>query len=100
MDANSSKAWSEIDLSDLEYFLDQGDTLAQVAHLLCRDEDEVRAKAKELGLTEHRTWRCAYSAEANPTQPLKPRRVAGVSQSSCRRVTTTKVLVQFTVKPP
>jgi hypothetical protein len=30
-----------------------GDTIADAATLLCRDEDEVRVKMKELGLVGH-----------------------------------------------
>ena len=50
MDANSGEPWSEMDISDLSPSLDYGDTFAQTASFLCRDEDEVRQKAKELGL--------------------------------------------------
>ena len=39
------------DISDLTNELDHGRTMAQTASFLCRDEDEVRQKAKELGLT-------------------------------------------------
>jgi hypothetical protein len=53
MDANSGKPWSEMDLSDLRDCLDQGDTFAQAASFLCRDGDEVRQKARTLGLIEH-----------------------------------------------
>jgi len=52
MDANSGKPWSEMDISDLTHCLDYGDTFAAAASFLCRDEDEVRQKAKELGLVE------------------------------------------------
>ena len=45
------KSWSEMDLEDLRHSIDYGDTFAQAASFLCRDEDEVRQKAKELGLT-------------------------------------------------
>jgi hypothetical protein len=51
MDADPGEPWSEMDLADLTYCLDYGDTFAQTASLLCRDEDEVREKAKGLGLT-------------------------------------------------
>jgi hypothetical protein len=53
MDVNSGKPWSEMDLSDLRDSIDCGDSFAEVALFLCRDEHEVRAKAKELGLIEH-----------------------------------------------
>jgi hypothetical protein len=49
MDANSGKPWSEMDLEDLEHSLYFGDTVAATASFLCRDEDEVREKMKELG---------------------------------------------------
>jgi hypothetical protein len=52
MDANSGEPWSEMDISDLTHSLDYGDTFAQTASFLCRDENEVRQKAKELGLVE------------------------------------------------
>jgi hypothetical protein len=52
MDANSGEPWSEMDISDLTRCLDYGDTFAQTASFLCKDEDEVRQKAKELGLAE------------------------------------------------
>ena len=54
MDANSGEPWSEMDIVDLTRSLDSGDTFAQTASFLCRDEDEVRQKAKELGLVPQR----------------------------------------------
>jgi hypothetical protein len=53
MDANSGEPWSEADISDLKNELHHGRTVAQTASFLCRDEDEVREKVKELGLEEH-----------------------------------------------
>ena len=53
MDANSGKPWSEMDLEDLRHSLDYGNTFADAASMLCRDEDEVRKKVQELGLVEH-----------------------------------------------
>ena len=50
MDANSGEPWSEADISDLKNELAHGRTVAETASFLCRDEDEVRQKAKELGL--------------------------------------------------
>jgi hypothetical protein len=44
--------WSEVDIADLANSLAYGDTFAATARFLCRDEDEVRQKAKELGLVE------------------------------------------------
>jgi hypothetical protein len=52
MDANPGEPWSEADISDLKNELDHGRTIAEIASFLCRDEDEVRAKMKELRLTE------------------------------------------------
>jgi hypothetical protein len=53
MDANSGEPCSEMDISDLTHSLDYGDTFAQTASFLCRDKDEVRQKARQLGLVEH-----------------------------------------------
>ena len=52
MDANSGEPWSEADISDLKNELDHGRTIAETASFLCRDVYEVRAKMKELRLTE------------------------------------------------
>ena len=52
MDANSGEPWSELDIQDLRASLDFGNTFADAASMLCRDEDEVRQKAKQLGLVE------------------------------------------------
>ena len=52
MDANSGGPWSEMDISDLTNELARGQTMAQTASFLCRDEDEVRQKARELGLVD------------------------------------------------
>ena len=46
MDANSGEPWSEMDIADLTHSLDFGDTFAQTASFLCKDEDEVRQKAQ------------------------------------------------------
>jgi hypothetical protein len=50
--ADSGNSWSEMDFEDLRQSLDYGDTLAETASFLCRDEDEVSDKMKELGLVE------------------------------------------------
>lgn len=55
MDANSGELWSEMDIADLANSLAYGETFAQAASFLCRDKDEVRQKAKELGLTEKKS---------------------------------------------
>jgi hypothetical protein len=52
MDANSGEPWSETDIQYLRSSLDFGNTFADAASMLCRDEDEVRQKAKQLGLVE------------------------------------------------
>jgi hypothetical protein len=49
MDANSGEPWSETDISDLKNEIDHGRTVTQTASFLW-DQDEVRAKMKELGL--------------------------------------------------
>jgi hypothetical protein len=54
MDATSGEPWTEMDIQDLRASLDFGNTYADAASMLHRDEDEVRWKAKELGLVEHR----------------------------------------------
>ena len=43
-----------MDITDPTYSLNYGNTIANAASMLCRDEDEVRQKAKELELVEHR----------------------------------------------
>jgi hypothetical protein len=43
-----------MDIQDLRASLDFGDTYADAASMLCRDEDGVRQKTKELGLVERR----------------------------------------------
>jgi hypothetical protein len=50
--ANDGKAWSELDLANLEFALKNGGGLEATAALLCRagTVDEVRRKALELGL--------------------------------------------------
>jgi hypothetical protein len=53
MDANSGKPWSEMDISDLTYEIARGRTMAETASFLCREEDEVRRKATQLGLVKH-----------------------------------------------
>jgi hypothetical protein len=55
MDANSGEPWSEMNVADLANSLTYGNTIADAASMLCRDEDEVREEAKELGLEEHPT---------------------------------------------
>ena len=52
MDANSGEPWSEMDISDLTNEIAHGRTMAETASFLCRAEDEVRRKAKELRLVE------------------------------------------------
>ena len=52
MDAISGEPWSEMDISDLTNEIAHGRTMAETASFLCRDEDEVRRKAKELRFVE------------------------------------------------
>jgi hypothetical protein len=52
MDANSGEAWSEMEIADLAYSMACDGTIEDAAIFLCRDEDEVRHKAKELRLVE------------------------------------------------
>jgi hypothetical protein len=52
MNANSGYPWSEMDIADLTHSLAYGNPVADAASMLCRDEDEVRQKAKELRLVE------------------------------------------------
>jgi hypothetical protein len=52
--AQSGEPWTEMNIQDLRAYLDFGNTYADAASMLRRDEDEVRQKAKELGLVEHR----------------------------------------------
>ena len=52
MDANSGEPWSEMDISDLTNEIAHGRTMAETASFLCRDEDELRRKAKALRLVE------------------------------------------------
>ena len=59
MDANSGAPWSEMDISDLTNELVRGRTMAQTASFLCRNEDEVRQKARELGISERKATRGA-----------------------------------------
>jgi hypothetical protein len=48
---DSERAWVEVDLSDLRTCAARGDSLAEIAAFLIRTEEQVRAKATELGLT-------------------------------------------------
>ena len=43
-----------MDISDLRNEIAHGRTVAQIASFLCRDEEEVREKMKELGLGDQR----------------------------------------------
>jgi hypothetical protein len=61
-----------MDISDLTNEIAHGRTLAETASFLCRDEDEVRAKMKELRLTEQPSKRRS-SSRTVPT-PRSPAR--------------------------
>jgi hypothetical protein len=63
MDANSGEPWSEMDTADLAFSLACDGTIEDAAIFLCRDEDEVRQKVKELGLVESP----AAPADSNPS---------------------------------
>ena len=54
-----------MDITDLKHSVAYGNTIGEAASLLCRDVDEVRKKAKELGLEEHPGERRAF-AKASP----------------------------------
>jgi hypothetical protein len=47
---NDRKPWSTMDVFDLRNSLEQGESIEQVAAVLCRSVNEVARKAKELGL--------------------------------------------------
>jgi hypothetical protein len=64
MDANPGEPWSKTDIDDLKASLAFGNGIAATANMLCRDEDEVREKAKKLGLQEHRGKRNASCQDA------------------------------------
>jgi hypothetical protein len=51
-DANSGEPWSEMDISDLTNEIAHDRTMAEIASFVCRDEDEVRQKARELGMVD------------------------------------------------
>jgi hypothetical protein len=63
MDANSGEPWSEMDIADLTHSLAYGNTIADAASLLCRDEDEVRKRRRNWG------WK---STQASGGRSLKP----------------------------
>jgi hypothetical protein len=77
MDANSDEPWSEMDITDLAHSLAYGNTIADAASLLCRDEDEVRRKAKELGLEE---------PQASGGRSLKPAPNCDQHGNGCRSI--------------
>ncbi len=47
---NESNEWSVMDVADLQYSIQSGDTPAEAAAFLRRDVADVVQKAKELGL--------------------------------------------------
>ena len=75
MDVNSGKSWSEMDLEDLRHSIDYGDTFAQTASFLCRDETR-SAKAKELGLVA-RKRQSAWSSRT-----LAPRVISRITTAA------------------
>jgi hypothetical protein len=48
-DVNGGKPWSAMDVADLKAAITDGSSLRDTAKFLCRSEEEVRAKATELG---------------------------------------------------
>jgi hypothetical protein len=68
MDANSGEPWSEMDVADLTHSLDYWDTFAQTASFLCRDEDEGRQKARQLGGLSTPAGASRSFVKANPKQ--------------------------------
>ena len=53
MDETQVQPWSEMDIADLTHSLDYGERPPKTASFLCMDEDEVRQKARQLGLVVH-----------------------------------------------
>jgi hypothetical protein len=41
---NSGEPWSQMDIADLSHSIGYGNTIADAASFLCRDEDEVRRR--------------------------------------------------------
>ena len=72
-DANSGEPSSEIDISDLTNEIAHDRTMAETASFLCRDEDEVRQKAKELGLLERRDHILTATATLMHVKATTPR---------------------------
>jgi hypothetical protein len=48
VNVNANQEWSEMDLADLVNGLANGNAVEDIAEFLCRDVNEVRAKAEEL----------------------------------------------------
>ncbi len=51
---NDGKPWSEMDVIDLRIAISLGETIKQAADFLGRSDEDVAAKAKELGLSTTR----------------------------------------------
>lgn len=45
---NTGQPWSAMDLADLENCLERGDSVEEIAELMCRKPSEVREKIAEL----------------------------------------------------
>jgi hypothetical protein len=45
---NSGKPWSGLDLDDLEWGIEHGQSADRIADFLCRDVEEVEAKIAEM----------------------------------------------------
>lgn len=48
---DEDKPWSESDVADLKICLEQKTPIPEIADFLCRREDEIEAKIRELGLS-------------------------------------------------
>jgi hypothetical protein len=57
-----------MDLEDLRHSLDYGNTFADAANFLCRDEDEVRQKSRALGAPVPRVCELLRRARGGRTQ--------------------------------
>ena len=95
MDANSGKPWSEMDISDLTHSLDYGDTFAQTASFLCRDEDEVRQKARQLGLVEHPGKRIRVVRKSQPHTAI-----TSAIKITTKKATAPRCSSRLTQSPP
>jgi hypothetical protein len=91
---HSAVPWCNQDLFFLEHSVRRGRSVAEVAGFLCRDEYEVREKAKELGIPPPLL---GVSAEAIGPEKRVPQRAsvdarnAGADRRSTRRRTVSRI---------